>query len=120
MFTAIYNAPFERIMFFILSIRKAIRTTKFGFVQIVFCRGFHGESSEKKSKFYRLSVRRYSQNKVCCFCDIHYFKNLLPRVLCSWNRHPATPLLEDGCFHLCLTPPFSSASARPTAPTRPF
>ena len=39
------------------------RTSHLGFDSYNFCRAFHGGSSEKKSKFYHLSVQRYLQNK---------------------------------------------------------
>ena len=59
-----------------LSIEETNRTSQLGFDLYNFCRAFHNGSSEKKSKFYHLSVQRFLQNK------LYFFENLIFQKSC--------------------------------------
>ena len=59
-----------------LRIEETNRTSQLVFDSYNFCRAFHGGSSEKKSKFYHLSVQRYLQNK------LYFFENMIFQKTC--------------------------------------
>ena len=69
-----------------LRIEETNRTSQLGFDSYNFCRAFHGESSEKKSKFYHLSVQRYLQNKLYFFENLIFQKKLFGAFLRRWVR----------------------------------
>ena len=59
-----------------LRIEETNRTSQLALDSYNFCRAFHGGSSEKKSKFYHLSVQRYLQNK------LYFFENMIFQKTC--------------------------------------